>query len=428
MEHFYYFVKDLDLLKAVHTIVDELWTRSENVIVKTKEEIPANLVNGLIFVDSELEYFQDKFLNPEKSNVVVVVNDIVNDFADYPYEVYISRNRVLGSLTAILYDLKNTHEFDQKYFSVHIKNIMVGEIAPCDLYLRLNESKFVKILSTDTLFDYDVLDRYKDKTEFFWVAKEDFFLFGNFLYGEEDLDLKVTAPFSADNTNHLKLVYTMARSCGISESTMNMVSNSVESFQQNSSNKLKDLLSKIEDISDSYLVAHSHLTAFLCAELTKRESWAKPQHTDKLILASIVHDLGFKNHLNSVNEGMPKSKLMQMDPEAKEDIFSHIDNVLDILKDCDEIDSDIINIIKRHHGARGEDSYPQVSHATEFDLLSGAFILCHSFAVSLFKMDLDVTKYQKILAYINLIYNKGNIKKNLPAFNTMIQEIFSASK
>ena len=428
METFYYFIKDLELLKTIHIIVEKFWQSPNHTIVKLKEDIPEGLVNGLIFVDSDLEYFQDRFLNPEKSNVVVVVNDIVNDFADYPYEVYISRNRVLGSLTAILYDLKHSQEFDQKYFSVHMGNILLNEMAPCDLYLRINQDKFVKILNQDNVYDLELINRYKDKTEFLWVLKEDFFLYGNFLYGEEDLDQKVSAQFSVENTDHLKLVYSMARSCGIEQSTMSLISNSISSFQENSSKKLKGLLAKIDNISDSYLVAHSHLTALLCAELTKRESWAKAQHTDKLILASIVHDLGFKNHLNSINEGLPKSKLNEINPEVKEDILSHIDNVIEILRDCEEVDSDIINIVKRHHGARGEDSYPQVSHATEFDLLSGAFILCHTFSVSLFKVQLDTSKYQKILAYINLIYNKGNIKKNLPAFNNMIQEIFSPSK
>lgn len=414
--NFYYYVQDLDLLSKIRSINGKFISNANHVIFESLDKIDLNIKNGVFVIDEDLDFFQENFIEKGSEVILIVVNDIINDFHDYPKEVYISKSRVLTSLSAILYDLQNTVEFNSKYYSVDIQNIAMDRKSPCELYIRLSEEKFIKCLKTGDVFDLAIKEKYAAKTDFLWVEKADFYLYGAFLYGQDDLEAEVDVPFTVEKQDHLALIHEMAHSCGISERTMQAVENSLNEIKENPDKKIKDLLGKFEEMKGSFLYSHSYFTALLCVEVAKKQDWFKPQHLDKLTFAAIVHDLGYKDPKNALNESLPKSKVMLLDPIAKEDTLGHIDAVLEILEKSDSIDSDVINIIKRHHGGRGDESYPSKSYATEMDLLSGIFLLSHCFAISFFKMSFNPEKIEKVLAYIEVVYNKGNLKKIFPGF------------
>lgn len=420
---FYYFIQDLDLLRKVRTIVTNFISNSTHIIFDDLNKFDLGIDDGVIIVDSEMDFFQEHFIATNKEIVLVVINDILNDFHDYPNEVYISRSRVLTSLSAILYDLKNTSEFNTKYYSVEINNITLNMEAPCDLFLRINDEKFLKCVKTGDIFDAEIRDRYIKKNEFLWVEKADFYLFGNFLYGQDDLENEINTPFTVEKADHIELIHDMAKSCGISEQTIQVMQNSIESIKADSDKRIKSLLDKFDEMKGSFLYSHSYFTCLLCIEIAKRQDWFQPQHIDKLTLAAMVHDLGYKDANNALNEALPKSKVLKLEHAVREDVLGHVDAVLEILENSKAIDSDVINIIKRHHGGRGEDSYPLKSYATELDLLSGVFILCHSFSICFIKMAFNKNKIDKVMAYIEMIYNKGNLKKIFPGFKSTILEL-----
>ena len=424
---FHFFVNDLNIMKSVHGVINHFWENAKVVVHESLDTIETDVTDSVFIIDNNLDYFQSHFNEPSKFNFIIVINEIVNDFEDYPIEAYISKNRILTSLSAVLFDLKNTsNNFDKKYFSVEMKNMSLNEKCPCELYLKISEEKYLKVLNKDDLYDQEFFDRYIKKSEHLYVLKEHFYLFGSFLYGQDDLERKISQPFSAGNVDHLKLVHDMAKSYGISESVMTNVSNSMEDIKGKSEGQIKKLFTDFEKLGGSFLYSHSYFTSLLCVEIGKKLNWFKPQHLDKLVMASIVHDMGYLDENNCLNESLPKSKLEELPIDVRTDIFSHIDRVLEILESHKEIDSDVINIIKRHHGARGEESYPKVSYAKELDLLSGLFLLTHTFVVSLFKMSFNTKKIDKILAYIEMVYNKGNLKKLYPDFKTEILKLFNS--
>ncbi len=420
---FYFFVQDESLLHVLHGIVNQIWEEPKSYIFDNIDDFSSDIKGHVFFVDSYIEFFQEKFSRPEQKNLIIVVNDILNDFGDYPFEVYITKNKVVTSLSAILFDLKNNNSLLSKYFCVELKHICLNEISPCDLYLRIHDEKYLKIHSTNLMFDRDVYDRYAVKSEFLWVLKDDFYEHGDFLYGKQDLERKIYVPFSPANSQHFQLVYDFAHSCGISERTIKSVEAATERIKESASKTLKTIFKKAEDLEGSFLMVHSHLCALLCVEVAKKQSWFKSNHVDKLVMASYFHDLGYKNPENTIYEGLPKSKLKDLDEVVREDVLGHIDEIIKILEKVDQIDNDIVNIIKRHHGGRGVDSYPATSYAVDIDLLSGTFLLCHSFTIGFFKMGMDVKQADRILAYISMVYNKGNLKKIFPSFCESIEEL-----
>lgn len=423
--NFHYYISDLDMLSKARTLISKLAGDVEHIIYDKIESIDKSICDGVFIVDSSLDFFTEHIATEDKNNILIVINDILNDYQDYPYEVYISKSRVLTSLSAIIFDLKNTSKYNNNYFCVEINNIVLNSPAPCDVYLKISDDKYLKCIYKDDIYDEDSKKRFLKKSHFLWVEKADFFLFGDFLYGLDDLEKEINVPFSAENIDHMALIHDMAHSCGISDKTIATVEKTLENIKTNANSKLKNLFDNFEELNGSFLYSHSYLTGLLCVELATKQSWFKHQHIDKLTMASIVHDLGYKDKENALNEGLPKSKVMQIEGQDREDILNHIDNILKILENANVIDSDIINIIQKHHGARGDDSYPNKSFATEMDLLSGIFLLSHCFVVSYFKMSFDKSKIDKILAYINLIYNKGNLKTIFPDFSAHVKELIS---
>lgn len=420
--NFFYYIEDDDSLRKVRSIVLNFIGDSKHVIFNDVEKIPTNLSDGIYIIDKNLEFFQERLKLSSKSTLIVI-NDILNDFSDYPTEVYISRTKLVISLGAILFDLKNEKEINGNYYSVDIKKIKIGEASPCDLYLNLGKEKFLKCVRAEDIFDQEIRDRYIKKTNFLWVERKDFYLHSNFLFDKDFVEQEVNAPFSLERMDHLSLIYDMAQSCGITDKTIRLVENSMTEIRKNSDKKIAKLLNRFDSLQGTFLFSHSYFLSLFVCELAKKQSWFKHQHIDKLVLAAIVHDLGYKNEENAFYEALPKSKLADLSVDSREDTLAHIDTVLKILKNCKSIDSDVINIIKHHHGGRGEESYPLKSFATEIDLLSGLFLLTHSFTISFFKVSFNIKKLPKVFDYIEAIYNKGNLKKIFPSFKRDILEL-----
>ncbi|MBT4790095.1 MAG: hypothetical protein HON90_00865 [Halobacteriovoraceae bacterium] len=424
--NFYYAINDIDILARVRTVITRFIDDANHIIYDDVNKIDFDVTDSIFLIDHSLDYFQEK-INDDHQNILVVINDVLNDFEDYPAEVYISKSRVITSLSGVAMDLKNSKSFSGNFFSIDLESIDVGKITPCDLYLKINEEKYLKCVKSDDLFDLETKERFYKKSKYLWVEREDFYHFGNFLYGEDDLENEVTSPFTVESINHLELIHDMAKSCGISDKTIRTVETSLTSVKDSATGKLKDLLGRFDELEGSFLHAHSFFTCLLCAEISSKQKWFKHQHIDKLMLASITHDLGYQNEKNALFEALPKSKIAQLEAEIQSDIFQHVDRVIKLLESSSSVDSDVINIIKRHHGARGEESYPLKSFATELDLLSGIFLLCHCFSISLFKMSFNLQKIDMILAYIDSIYNKGNLKQLLPDFKTEIKKLMQVS-
>ena len=422
MNNYLFYIDDINLLTKAKALIKHFDSDAKIDIFEDKNLINPSIDNHLFIIDTDLEYFQKKFIGDKKNNCLIIINDIIDDLEDYPVEVYISKNKVVTSLSAILYDIKNSLKFDQKHFSVSIDNIMTGVSAPCDLYLRVAD-KCLKIFHQDDLFDDEAALKFKKKSQYIWVKKEDFYLFGNFLYGQKDLEQYATSTFSIDNLASLELIYEMAKTCGISKKTISAVNGSIDCLLDGSKGEIKELIKNFQSMKGSFLYSHSYFTALVCVEVASQMSWFKRVHIDKLVLASIFHDLGYKDIKNAIYEGFTKTKVMELEGLERDDVLNHVDNILEVLLKNHEFDNDVINIIKKHHGARGLESYPTKSYATEIDSLSGVFILSHTFTNYFYKSSFNLKKLGVILSFIELTYNKGNMRQILTQFLDVVKKM-----
>ncbi len=421
----FYYMQDFNLLYQARQILSRFGQNSLKHFVCNKlDEVPRDVDHCIYVIDAQIDKFQKYIKDQSKQHLVIVINQILNDFEDYPHEAYISQSKIVTGLSAIIYDQVNSLETHEDFLCVNINNISLNKSSPCDLYFKINEKKFLKCLYNSDIFDLETKDHFLKKSEYLWVKKEDYYLFGYFLYGEDDLEREVTSPFSAEKLESIEFLHDLARSCGISDKAILAVEESIKSFHAHPEEKIKNMIMSFEDCKGSFLYAHSYLTSLLAVEILSNISWFTKDHIDKLVLASIIHDLGYQEAENAIFEGLPKSKILELPYVTRQDVIQHVDRVLHALKDCERLDTDVLNIISRHHGARGEESYPQKSTAMEIDLLSGVFLLTHSFIVCLFKMSFDMTKASKIMAYLESIYNKGNIKQVFPEFKEKVLRMF----
>ncbi len=419
----FYFVQDISLLAKARSLVEKFIDNAEHTVYEKLEQVDTSIECGIFIIDKELDFFQENLCDQGQENILIVVNDILTDLENYPYEIYISTNKVITSLSTLLYDLKHCEDSHSDYFCVDINSIEINTATPCDLYLKINDDRFLKVIKKNDVFDEEQLAHFQKKSKYLWVSRQHFFLFGDFLYGRDDLERQVNTPFSVESEDHLALIHDMAKSCGISVKTINSVSRAIENLQKNADVKLRSLFDKFNELKGSFLYGHSHFTALLAIEIASKMKWYRPQHLDKLVMAAILHDMGYHNKDNALYEALPKSKIEVLDPDERDDTLNHVTRIIQLIEGNNAIDSDIINIIKGHHGARGDESYPTKSFGSEMDLLTGIFLLTHTFTVSFFKVNFNKAKVQKILAYIKFLYDKGNLKKVIPDFETQITEL-----
>jgi HD-GYP domain-containing protein (c-di-GMP phosphodiesterase class II) len=327
------------------------------------------------------------------------------------------------NLSPLLTELRDLDSTSADYYPVDINKLNPVGSCPCDLYIRLSERKFVKCVRSGDEFDLEIQTKYRTKTTKLWVIKDDFFEYSDFIFGKVELEKKITNEFSISNLSDIELIHDMARSCGISGKTLRTVESQVQELQENSKGNLKKLLVNFEEMKGTFLYSHSYFTSLIAIEAAKKQSWFKHQHIDKLVLASILHDLGFKDSNSALYESLPKSKILELPAVIQKDLLNHVDKICELLKIDDGVDSDVLNIIFKHHGGRGEESYPLKSFGTEIDLLSGIFLLSHAFTLTFYTVAFNKKKLKEVFLYLEHHYNKGNLRKIFPLFKESILDI-----
>jgi HD-GYP domain-containing protein (c-di-GMP phosphodiesterase class II) len=416
IKDFHCSIQDINTLTRVKKIIAHFGHTSPLVIHDDISNVDPSIKHCVFIIDNNPDFFISNYTDTEKKNVIIILNDTVEDLEDFPIEAYITKKRLIVSLGSLLSDLKYIVDEQSDYYPVDIYRLKLTDDCPCDLYLKLGPKKFLKCVKKGNEFDKELQEKYKVKADDLWVIKDDFYQYGDFLFGKDDLERKILDPFSLKNGDDLELIHDIARSCGITCKTINIMEKQVNGIKETANNELKVLLTQFEKLKGSFLYSHSYFTSLIAIQVAVKQPWFRHQHLSKLVLSSMLHDLGFKKAENALYETLTKSKINKLPEDIKHDVLGHVDSVYDMIKTCKDIDSDILNIIYRHHGARGDESYPIKSFGTEIDLLSGIFLLSHAFTLTFFTVEFNLRKLDDVFIYLEYHYNRGNLKKIYPKF------------
>lgn len=259
-------------------------------------------------------------------------------------------------------------------------------IMPCDVYLKIGSSKFLKLVHQgDTFESADLEKAYEKKIESLWIEKAQNVAFIDKLVSEM-MTLNHAKVIAKKDTGELgvlgkeaqETLHAWVQEMGYSEAVEKLTKAHVNLALQalTHSPDLSKLLGSFKTDPNSYLASHSTLLPYLACFIAELMGWASEQTLHKLTLASFLHDVSLKKddvaRIQSVETA--RATLKGDDLKAFE---QHPLEAAQICKKYKEIPPDVDVVILQHHERPDGSGFPSGCNHTRLSPLSAVFIVAH---------------------------------------------------
>ncbi|MBF0297632.1 MAG: response regulator [Oligoflexia bacterium] len=320
--------------------------------------------------------------------------------------------------------LINLREELINYCKIKIMHFLKFNTINCDVYLKLSENKFVKVISKDALYSTEIVHKYATKsTEYLYILKEDFKNFySNFSKSltyslehendvlEKSVDLQLTG---------IAAVYEMVHILGINSEVVELVNGVYKStlaVLNNNKNLSKILNGIIKNYN--YLYEHSLLTSYIASAIANTMDWITESTVQKLMISSLLHDLSLEKIAGKIdiNKTIDVENFLadkQIDHRIKKIFLEHPYDTSMIVKNSYLLAPDIDWIILQHHELPDGSGFPHKMDSQKIPPISCLFIIAETFSRRIYGKTIDKNLINEQIDFFNKNYNSGNFKKPL---------------
>lgn len=314
------------------------------------------------------------------------------------------------------------------YYFMNINTVMSG----CDLFIRVkkndNEFQYVKRLHAGDHFSReDILRYYESGLHEFYIAKENFTQFVNFVTADlirklSDQSLSGSSRIAL-SSDAFKVTQERIISIGVDEHTVRLVEESIASMTTllKEQNVLATFLKSLKGNECSYAYAHSYLCCLILHKIISKFDWQSPQIREKLAYIAYFHDIALNgSDLTDINS-MEDFNSRELRDEERKRIENHALESAKIVSKFDNIPQGIDTIIKEHHGSRTGVGFVDSYSATLMPL-SMMFIVTENFVDELLKVggSPNASDMKNIFAKLQVKFNKSTYGQTLTALQNMV--------
>ncbi len=297
-----------------------------------------------------------------------------------------------------------------------------------DIYIRLSESKFVKLFRQGDVFDRSDLEKYTEKkgVEYLYIRKDDCALFAQKY--RDDLEKLLKQPFinteqaisSAESVH--EAVQSLGNTVGFAQEVQELVKAQVKVAMKAmaGSPKLSDLFEKLKALEGQYLSSHSHLTAYLACAIASQMKWGSDQTFLKLNLACFLHDITLSNNTLAAETSLATVEASHAKYTAQEikAYKNHARDAAGLVRRFNEVPPDVDMILAQHHELPDGKGFPQGLNHSRIAPLSAIFIVAHDMAQFIVENHY-VFDLNRFLAKIGEKYVGSQFKKIMTALQSM---------
>tara|TARA_B110001454_G_C12723292_1_gene436294 strand:- start:5651 stop:7000 length:1350 start_codon:yes stop_codon:yes gene_type:complete len=335
--------------------------------LRGKSQIPFILMTGftnLLETHQAAEMGANGFLTKPFSNkdLLALIKSLIEP---KPEEITTEENK------------KNT----QEYCKVSIDEFVAKPKLDYDIYVCLQETKFLKIARSGETLDVTRLNTYRSKgLSFFHIKKEDFKKLVDFNIGiSKVLQQNQNVPTEKKLRFMRYTSEVILEHCFVDEMnkiafdeahdffklSMNLLSENAETF---------NLLEILNGHSDS-IYAHSLGVSIYSIMIGKKLNFTSPQTIFKLAMAGLFHDIGKKEIEKRILE-TPRPQLTVNDRKMYE---THVLRGREIMQSIPNVPQDVIQLIYEHHEDEVGQGYPNGTAKNRMHPLSNIIQLANKF-------------------------------------------------
>jgi HD-GYP domain-containing protein (c-di-GMP phosphodiesterase class II) len=255
---------------------------------------------------------------------------------------------------------------------VRINTTLLLRVAPLksDIYVRLSQEKFVKIMRQGDTFDSTDLEKYKNKKkiEHMFLKKSETKEFLNKFSG--DLMKLLKSPATELSTAKMKElsieVYEttqgMIEQLGPTPEIQEIIKSSVELAIKSAGTQpgVQSLFADLLKDRHKYIASHSHLLGTLACTLATLLKWDSESTFYKLSLAAFLHDIMLKNQKLAEIQSLQELATTTGFSVAEEIAFkTHPIDAAHITKEFQDVPADVDSIVAQHHELPDGSGFPK---------------------------------------------------------------------
>ncbi|MCB9061596.1 MAG: response regulator [Halobacteriovoraceae bacterium] len=299
----------------------------------------------------------------------------------------------------------------------------------CDIWVGLSSEKFVKIIHKNSEYTKADIDKYiKKKQKYLYIHKDDF---ENFCDGYQKLNFLVRKdkPFDASDENERRkahaYIHHIILEIGITqevvEITKRMIENIFSTPIKGQTEIFKMMIRHFE--KRDYIYDHSYMAAQISCFICKQTEWASDDTLQKLILASIYHDVLMTDPNVAMVEDLACKEFRELSPNDKNLVRNHPYKTAELVRENITFPADVDKIIWQHHEKQDGSGFPRGLDHTQITPLAIIFIIAHDFVKELYREQLDESQFMKIQKKLEIKYDKGNFKKIYTSFVKSLNKV-----
>ena len=295
-----------------------------------------------------------------------------------------------------------------EYCKIRLLHFLRFNSLDCNLYVKLSNKKYVKIINKYDLYTTDDILKFEKKgINDFYVKGNDYIPFVENLINI--INLKVSDPKNATKQHASifmttsELINQLINSIGITEQTKktieHVIYSTVNAIEQNP--KVANILSKINIGKEPYIYEHSLLQSYISSSLISIMNYSSESIMHKLCLASFLHDITFKNTKHA--------KLNNLDGLSWQDmkiVSNHPAKAAQLATTFNNFFVDVDKIIIDHHETFKGDGFPKGIGANQIPPLSGLFIICHDIVDLIYDSEKEKFSSNEFSKIVNSIKSK----------------------
>jgi hypothetical protein len=427
----------LNLTKTLGSDVVEMSSSKEAIeLLRILPEMDLIICREIIKNDSA-GYNLAQYLLGEKSNTPLLV--VGNKVSSYKNLYNIEGNSEWRVIVEKVNQILNVNQDDafkalpeyvpaSIYYFMNNNMVMSG----CDIFIRVkkneDEFQYVKRLHAGDHFSReDILKYYEGGLNEFYIAKEKFTQFVNFV--TVDLIKKLSNKSISGNerislsSDAYKVTQERINTIGVDEYTVKLVEESIDSMTAllKEQNVLATFLKALKAKECSYAYAHSYLSCLILHRIISKFDWQSPQIREKLAYIAYFHDIALDaSELTEINT-LEDFTNTEMRDEARKRVENHALESAKIVNKFENIPPGVDTIIKEHHGSKTGIGFVDTYSATLMPL-SMMFIVTENFVDELLKIEGNPSSadMKNIFIKLQLKFNKSTYAQTLTALQNMV--------
>ena len=336
---------------------------------------------------------------------------------------YIEKPMLLGPVVDLVASVVT--KYDPEFVPVRISFIKRWGTTQFDLYMKLSDSKFIKVVNSDEAFITNDANRFTNKgLTYLHIKKEDADLYLDKL--QKNISMVTQSDNHTENLTLISLesfesVERIANALGWSHTVLETARNAVNLAIKAviaEPNILKILKQRLNDPSSNY-TSHVSTIALLSCGFCQQLGWTSESTQMKLGLASLLHDLTLDekiyNEVNTWNEAATNQH--DKTPESVK-YRNHPTEAANLLRSMKNIPADVDQIILQHHEMKDGSGFPRGLISSRITPMASVFIIVEdlvNFLDGTSDIEAGVMEFLKIREDF---YDGGSFKKVFEVLKT----------